>query len=105
MNPIRKMLSMAAIGSVSLTIVACGASGVKGTYSDPGGSMVLEVRSGGQATFTFMGSPAACTYAAEGDKLNLDCKGDAGKIVMTIHDDGSLTGPPGGFMPVLRKSK
>jgi len=35
----------------------------------------------------------------------LDCKGDPGKVTFTIHDDGSLTGPPGTFMPALRKRK
>jgi len=36
----------------------------------------------------------------ERNQLTLDCKPPAGKIVFTIHDEGSLTGPPGGFMPM-----
>ena len=79
--------------------------GITGTYTDGAGAFVLDLRSGGEATFTFMGNTAQCTYNQEKDKLNLKCKGDAGNTVMTIHDDGSLTGPPGTFMPVLRKSK
>ena len=87
-------------------MVAAGcSSGVKGTYSDPGGGVVLDLKSGGKATLTFAGDAADCTYETSGNKLTLECKGAAGKTVFTIHDDGSLTGPPGSFIPALRKSK
>ncbi len=82
----------------------CGSS-VQGTYSDPNGAFTLELKSGGNAAFTFMGQTAQCTYTVDGNKLMLDCKGDPGKVTFTIHDDGSLTGPPGTFMPALRKTK
>jgi hypothetical protein len=52
-----------------------------------------------------MGDVADCTYNTSGHELTLDCKGAAGRIGFTIHDDGSLTGPPGSFMPMLRKQK
>jgi hypothetical protein len=84
-------------------LVACG--GVKGTYSDPNGGVVLELRSDGKAAITFMGETADCTYGTSGKQVLLDCKPPAGKIAFNIHDDGSLTGPPGGFMPTLRKQK
>ncbi len=84
-------------------LASCSA-GVKGTYSDPSGSFVLEVRSGGEATITFGGDTGKCTYTVDGDKLSLDCPGQA-KVVFTIHDDGSLTGPPGNAIPDLRKRK
>jgi hypothetical protein len=80
-------------------------SGPSGTYSDTMGSVILELKSGGKANITFMGEVADCTDSTSGNQLTLDCKGQAGKIVFTIHDDGSLTGPPGGFMPALRKQK
>ena len=83
---------------------AC-SSGPSGTYSDANGAVLLELKSGGKANFTFMGDVADCTHSASGNQLTLDCKGQAGKIVFTIHDDGSLTGPPGSFMPMLRKQK
>lgn len=76
-----------------------------GTYSDANGAVLLELKSGGKANITFMGDVADCTDSASGKQLTLDCKGPAGKIVFTIHDDGSLTGPPGSFMPMLRKQK
>jgi|GEM_PF-898897 len=82
----------------------CGSS-VQGTYSDPNGAITLELKSGGKAAFTFMGETAQCNYTVDGKKLMLDCKGDPGKVTLTIQDDGSLTGPPGTFMPPLRKRK
>jgi hypothetical protein len=103
-NHFRNFILVAAIACLSLVFASCGSS-VTGTYSDASGSFMLELRSGGKAAFTFMGETASCTYAVDGTKLNLNCEGDAGKTVFTIHDDGSLTGPPGTLFPPLRKRK
>jgi hypothetical protein len=102
---IKRAKAFVATLTVLLATLATGCSSVKGTYSDPGASTVLELRSGGDAAITFMGETAACTYTTSGNQLMLDCKPPAGKVEFTIHDDGSLTGPPGGFMPALRKQK
>jgi len=91
-------------GSLVLLISGCN-SGPKGTYTDANGAVILELRSGGSANFTFMGEVQDCTYESSGKQLALSCKGEAGKTVFNIHDDGSLTGPPGSFMPPLRKQK
>jgi hypothetical protein len=85
-------------------LVACN-SGPSGTYSDSNGSVLLEIKSSAKANITFMGDVADCTYSTSGNQLTLDCKGPAGKIAFTIHDEGSLTGPPDSFMPMLRKQK
>jgi hypothetical protein len=69
------------------------------------GSVLLELKSGGKANFTFMGNVAECTYSSSGQQLALNCAGDAGATVFNIHDDGTLTGPPGSFMPALNKKK
>lgn len=103
-NHFRRLILVAAAACLSLVVASCGSS-VTGTYSDANGAFTLELRSGGKAAFTFMGETASCTYAVDGKKLNLNCEGDAGKTVFTIHDDGSLTGPPGTFLPALRKRK
>jgi hypothetical protein len=88
--------------ALSLAVVACG--GPKGTYTDPSGSFVLTLKSGGEANFAIPNSETTCTYTTKGDQLSLNCKGDAsGPLTLTMHDDGSLSGPPDGFMPVLRK--
>lgn len=88
----------------ALSTSACN-SGPNGTYSDANGAVLLELKSGGKANLTFMGDVSDCTDSTSGNQLTLECKGPAGKIAFTIHDDGSLTGPPGGFMPMLRKEK
>lgn len=103
-NHFRRFIFIAVIACLSLALTACGSS-VAGTYSDGSGAFILELRSGGHAQFTFMGQAAACTYSVDGTKLNLNCEGDAGKTEFMIHDDGSLTGPPGSLMPALRKRK
>lgn len=87
-----------------LSALAC-QSGPRGTYTDKMGAVILELRSGGEARFTFSGDVAECTYTSDHDRLTLKCKGDAAPMVFTIHDDGSLSGPPGSFIPPLRKEK
>ena|SRR5882672_4075200 len=86
----------------ALGLVSCGKS-VQGTYSNENGAVLVELRSGGEGAMTFMGETRPCTYKVEGDKLSLDCKGDT--FDFTIHDDQSLTGPPGSMVGALRKSK
>ena len=92
--------------SVTLTLLVCGCnSGPRGVYSDANGAVILELRSGGSANFTFMGDVQDCSYKSSGKQLTLSCKGDVSPTVFAIHDDESLTGPPGAFMPPLRKQK
>ena len=91
-------------GLVVLLIPGCN-SGPRGTYTDSNGAVILELKSGGKANFTFMGDVEDCTYESSGKHLTLTCKGGAGRTVFNIHDDGSLTGPSGSFMPPLRKEK
>jgi hypothetical protein len=92
------------IACATFSLTAC-TSGMKGTYSDSMGAFVLDLKSADKAAFTFAGEMVDCSYTTEGNQLRLDCKGGAGKTIFTIHDDGSLTGPPGSFMPALRKRK
>ncbi|WP_348263350.1 hypothetical protein P8935_02075 [Telmatobacter sp. DSM 110680] len=81
-------------------------SGPKGTYTDANGAVILELRSGGKASFTFMGDVEDCSFNSNDKQLTLTCKGSPAPVtVFNIHDDGSLTGPPGSFMPPLRKEK
>ena len=93
--------------AVIVTLLSCGlagcSSGVRGTYSDQTGSFVLDLQSGGKASFTIPGDAIACDYRVEGEQLLLDCPGNAGKLVLTIHGDGSMTGPRDSFMPALQK--
>ena len=92
---------------VLAVIFACLASScgnrVKGTYTDRSGGIMLELKSDHKATFTFAGDSAECTYDVAASKVMLTCQSE--KTEFTIHDDGSLTGPPGNLMGVLRKTK
>lgn len=101
---LRNSMSIAT-GALILLISGC-SSGPRGVYSDANGAVILELRSGGNANFTFMGDVENCTYDSSGKQLTLTCKGSPAPVtVFNIHDDGSLTGPPGTFMPPLRKQK
>jgi hypothetical protein len=91
--------------AIALLICGCN-SAPTGTYIDANGAVILELRSGGKANFTFMGDVEECSYNASDRQLTLSCKGSpVPTTVFNIHDDGSLTGPPGSFMPTLRKEK
>lgn len=87
---------------LSLVAVACGSGGIEGTYSN-GGPVMLELRSGGKADLTMMGEIEHCTWKSDEKQILLTCKGEA--LTFNRHDDGSLTGPPGSFIPTLKKEK
>lgn len=97
---------MSIIASALVLLLPGCNSGPRGTYTDANGAVILELRSGGDANFTFMGDVENCSYKTGDRQLTLTCKGSPAPVtVFNIHDDGSLTGPPGTFMPPLRKQK
>jgi len=83
----------------SLVNAACGT--LEGTYSNLGGNVMLELRSGGKADLTSSGEVEHCTWKSDSSKVTVTCKGDS--VDFARHDDGSLTGPS--FVGVLKKSK
>ncbi|MEP6601710.1 MAG: hypothetical protein ABJB49_07835 [Nitrospirota bacterium] len=93
---------IAALLVVMPTIGTCG-SNVDGTYTNTGGMVTLDLRSGGKAGFTMMGETMPCTYKVKENKVMLDCTPKGEKVDFIIHDDGSLTGP--GFIGNMKKSK
>jgi hypothetical protein len=82
-------------------IGGCG-SKTEGTYTNTGGMVTLDLKSGGKATFTMMGESLPCTYKVKDDKVLLDCTPKGEKVDFMIHADGSLTGP--GFVGAMKKS-
>jgi hypothetical protein len=105
-NLIIPRIVLAAILALIVTaIVSCSSkSKIEGTYSQTGsGTVALDLKSGGKATFSMMGDDYPCTYKMNGDKLLLDCSPKGEKVDFTVHDDGSLTGPS--FIGVLKKTK
>ncbi len=98
---------IAAISVLAMSnLVASGCKsdhGVQGTYSDPSGAWVLDLKSGGKATLTFYGDSRPCNYTVNDDQISVGCQGEKTKLNFTSHQDGSLSGQD--FMPVLKKSK
>ena len=97
--------SLSIVTGVFILLISGCNSGPRGVYSDANGTVILELRSGGKANITFMGDVQDCSFKSAGKELTLSCKGEAGSTVFAIHDDGSLSGPAGSFMPLLRKQK
>lgn len=88
--------------TVGFLTMSCG--GPSGVYQNSNGGVVLNLKSGGEATFSMMGESQPCKYTTESKKVTLTC-GDEGAMVLTVLDDGSLAGPPGSPMGTLRKAK
>lgn len=80
----------------------CGAN-MEGTYTNTGGMVTLDLKSGGKATFTLIGESTPCTYKVKDDKLLLDCTPQGEKVDFILHGDGSISGP--GFIGNMKKSK
>jgi hypothetical protein len=77
-------------------------SGVKGTYINTGGQVMLELASGDKATFSLGGDIKTCTYTADDKAIVLTCgRGETANF--RLNADGSLTAP--GFIGVMKKSK
>ena len=99
-----KSTSLPLLVALIATVAVPGCSSrLQGTYTDPTGAFVLELKSGHSASLAYSGQSAACTYQPAASKINLQCEGQAGTLVLTVQSDGSLTGPPGTFLPPLRK--
>jgi hypothetical protein len=97
-----RLVLLAALLAVMPAIGSCG-SKMEGTYTNTGGMVTLDLKSGGKANFTMMGETMACSYKVSGDKVLLDCTPKGEKVDFMIHDDGSLTGPS--FIGSMKKSK
>jgi len=97
-----KATSLQLLAAVLATVTVPGCtSRIQGTYTDSTGAYVLELKSGHSASFASAGQSAACTYQPAASTINLQCEGL--NLVLTVQRDGSLTGPPGTYLPPLRK--
>lgn len=88
---------------VAIPIIGDCGSNMEGTYTNNGGMVTLDLKSGGKATFTMMGESMPCTYKTKDDKLLLDCTAQGEKVDFILHGDGSISGP--GFIGNMKKSK
>jgi hypothetical protein len=85
---------------LSFANAACGGK-LEGTYSNPSGMVMLDLRSGGKADMTMMGEIQHCTWKADSKNVTVKCGGDS--LDFAIHDDGTLSGPT--FVGIMKKSK
>ena len=86
----------------AMTVIGGCGSKMEGTYTNSGGMVTLDLKSGGKAAFTMMGETIPCSYKVKDSKVMLDCTPKGEKVDFMIHDDGSLTGP--GFIGAMKKS-
>ncbi|MGH9712232.1 MAG: hypothetical protein ACRD5M_02925 [Candidatus Acidiferrales bacterium] len=93
---------MAAILLLGIFVIAGCGSGVEGTYSNESGLAMLDLKSGGNAVFTALGTTNQCKYKVDRSKIGLACADQ--KLNLTVHDDGSITAD-GTFIGAMRKAK
>ena len=86
-----------------LCAAACGGDKLAGTYQNENGSIVMDLKSGGTGDLTIAGETKPCTYTSDQQTLKVTC--DDNEVDFTVHDDGSLTGPPDSFVGDLKKTK
>ena len=94
------LIGIVLVPFVMISIAGCG--NTEGTYTSNMGNVVLDLKSGGKATFTLMGESMPCKYNVKGEKLLLDCTPKGEKVDFVIHGDGSLSGP--GFIGSMKKA-
>ncbi len=86
------MKLVALLAAVVLSVASCGGSDPwAGTYSNANGSITLDVKKGGKASFSAVGQTVECAYTTERDTaLSLTCPEPAGKFKFARQSDGSL---------------
>ena len=99
MHTLRGALRLAGVAALT-ALAACG-SKLDGTYTNPSGIVMLELRSGGKATMGLGGETRECTHAEDGKQVRLTCGRD--QIALRVNEDGTLFAP--GFIGVMKKSK
>ena len=87
----------------SLLLASCGKSVSGSTYEGGGGAVKVEFQSGGKAVTTIGPLSTNCTYTEDSKSVTLTCEGQP--AVLTINDDGSLSGPPDGMLGRLTKKQ
>jgi hypothetical protein len=99
---LRTVVLAAILVCLSYAISGCG-SKIQGTYTERGGNYELVLKSGGKASLTVARVTAQCTYTLSGSTITLTCEDYDDSIILTAHDDGSLTSLPGSLLPTLQK--
>jgi hypothetical protein len=77
----------------TLLLAACG-SGLSGTYTDPMGVSSYTFKPGGVVEVGAMGATTEMHYEVDGKDVKIGLKGGPMQV-MTIQQDGSISGPMG----------
>ena len=91
------------VGIAAISLTSCGGKVQSNTYTGNGGVVVVEFKSGGKAYIATGPVSTPCTYTESGKNVTLVCEGKP--LEFTIDDEGSLIGPPDGFVARLTKKK
>jgi hypothetical protein len=103
MKPIfHRTTLIALVCGATLILASCGKSVSGSTYEGAGG-VTVAFQSGGKAAASIGGVNSDCTYTEDSKSVTLTCAGQP--TVLTINDDGSLSGPAGGMLEKLTKKK
>jgi hypothetical protein len=94
---------IALVCGASLILASCGKSVSGSAYEGVGGGVSIEFQSGGKAVASLGGVKSDCTYTEDSKTVTLTCEGQP--AVLTINDDGSLSGPPDGMLGRLTKKQ
>lgn len=78
--------------ALAVLLSACG-SGLDGTYTDETGIASYTFKSGGKVTMATMGIETEMEYKVEDGKVKIGSP--QGTLVMTILEDGAISGPMG----------
>ena len=86
---------------------SCGGSNPwLGTYANPAGTITLDVKNDGKASFTALGQTLECTYTTDRDQtLSLNCPEPAGKFTFARQSDGSIVAQDNPVIGRLAKSQ
>ena len=87
----------------SLILAGCGKSVEGNTYEGMSGTIKIEFQSGGKAVTSIGPLSTDCTYTEDSKSITLSCAGQP--TVLTINEDGSLSGPQGSVMVRLTKKQ
>jgi hypothetical protein len=102
-KPMKSAHALACLVAACIFMAGCG-SKVKGhTFQDNGGVVKIEFKSGAKAFVSTGPVTNTCSYKESSRKVNLVCDGDT--TVLTVEEDGALSGPPNGFLARLTPVK
>ncbi len=99
----KRRISWTVLTCSCMILMACGSKVSGHTYHDNGGVVKVEFESAGKAHISAGPMSRPCSYAESGKKVSLVCDGET--TVLTVEDDGALSGPPDGFMARLTRVK